>query len=163
HPIVDTKARGWYSGDSHVHDLHQGFGLTHEAFFRQLVAEDINITHALIHMDGTRIMGRWEDLTGVPSPLSTRHHILQYPAEFRGALGHIGMIGINEFVLPFTTASGGNTPYGQFSLDNPYLEGARAQGGLGGFMHPYTSAPKTPQAAAATLIALDAALGLGDY
>jgi hypothetical protein len=30
-------------------------------------------------------------------------------------------------------------------------------------MHPYTSAPRTPQNAAATLIALDAALGLGDY
>jgi TolB protein len=57
----------------------------------------------------------------------------------------------------------GGTAYGQHSLDNPYLEGARAQGGLAGFMHPYTSAPRTPQNAAATLIALDTALGLGDY
>ena len=38
--LADLPARGWYSGDGHVHDLHQGFGLTHEAFFRQLVAED---------------------------------------------------------------------------------------------------------------------------
>jgi hypothetical protein len=30
-------------------------------------------------------------------------------------------------------------------------------------MHPYTSAPRTPANAAATLIALDLALGLGDY
>ena len=57
--LVDLPARGWYSGDSHVHDLHQGFGQTHESFFRQLVAEDLNVTHALIHMDGTRLMGRW--------------------------------------------------------------------------------------------------------
>ena len=57
--LTDLPSRGWYSGDSHVHDLHQGFGLTHEAFFRQLVAEDLNVTHALIHMDGTRLMGRW--------------------------------------------------------------------------------------------------------
>ena len=160
--LVDLAARGWFSGDSHVHDLHQGFGLTHEALFLQLQAEDINVTHALIHMDGTRIMGRWSDLTGKPSPLSTPRHILEYGEEFRGALGHIGMIGIHEFVLPFDSGAGG-TPYGQHSLDNPYLEGARAQGGLAGFMHPYTSAPRTPQNAAATLIALDAALGLGDY
>jgi hypothetical protein len=160
--LVDLASRGWYSGDSHVHDLHQGFGLTHEAFFRQLVAEDINVTHALIHMDGTRLMGRWEDLTGRPSPLSTSSHILQYAQEFRGSLGHIGMIGLREFILPFVGGAGG-TAYSQPSLDTPYLEGVRAQGGLGGFMHPYTSAPRTPAAAAATLIALDLALGLGDY
>jgi Tol biopolymer transport system component len=160
--LIDLPARGWYSGDSHVHDLHQGFGLTHEALFLQLVAEDLNVTHALVHMDGTRIMGRWSDLTGKPSPLSTPTHILEYGEEFRGALGHIGMIGIHEFVLPFDSGAGG-TAYGQHSLDTPYLEGARAQGGLAGFMHPYTSAPRTPQNAAATLIPLDAALGLGDY
>jgi dipeptidyl aminopeptidase/acylaminoacyl peptidase len=57
--LVALPARGWYSGDSHVHDLHQGFGQSHESFFRQLIAEDINVTHALIHMDGTRLMGRW--------------------------------------------------------------------------------------------------------
>jgi TolB protein len=160
--LVDLTARGWYSGDSHVHDLHQGFGQTHESFFRQLVAEDLNVTHALVHMDGTRLMGRWADLTGEPHRLSTRTHILQYGQEFRGGLGHIGMIGTREFILPFTAGAGG-TSYGQPSLEDIYLEGARAQGGIAGFMHPYTSAPRTPANAAATLIALDVALGLGDY
>ena len=51
------------------------------------------------------------------------------------------MIGIREFILPFTAGAGG-TAYAQPSLENIYLEGARAQGGLAGFMHPYTSAPK---------------------
>ncbi len=160
--LVDLPARGWYSGDSHVHDLHQGYGLTHEAFFRQLVAEDLNVTHALIHMDGTRLMGRWSDLTGKPSPLSTASHILQYAEEFRGGLGHIGMIGIREFILPLVAGANG-TAYAQPSLENIYLEGARAQGGIAGFMHPYQSAPRTPANAAATLIAVDLALGLGDY
>ena len=160
--LIDLPARGWYSGDSHVHDLHQGTGLTHEAFFRQLVAEDLNVTHALIHMDGTRLMGRWSDLTGKPHPLSTRQHILQYAQEYRGSLGHIGMIGLSEFILPFVGGAGG-TAYAQPSLEHIYLDGARKQGGLAGFMHPYQSAPKTPQQAASTLIAVDLALGLGDY
>ena len=160
--LADLPARGWYSGDSHVHDLHQGFGQTHESFFRQLVAEDINVTHALIHMDGTRLMGRWNDLTGRPSPLSTASHILQYGQEYRGSLGHIGMIGLREFILPFVGGAGG-TAYAQPSLEHLYLEGARAQGGLAGFMHPYQGAPRTPQNAASTLIAVDVALGLGDY
>ena len=160
--LADLPARGWYSGDSHVHDLHQGFGQTHESFFRQLVAEDLNVTHALIHMDGTRLMGRWGDLTGRPSPLSTPAHILQYGQEFRGGLGHIGMIGLREFILPFVAGAGG-TAYAQPSLEQIYLEGARAQGGIAGFMHPYQSAPRTPANAASTLIAVDLALGLGDY
>ena len=160
--LADLPARGWYSGDTHVHDLHQGFGLSHEAFFLQLAAEDLHVTNALIHMDGTRLMGRWSDLTGAPHPLSTATHILQYGQEFRGGLGHIGMIGVREFTLPFIGGQGG-TAYAQPSLDNPYLEAARAQGGLGGFMHPYMSSARTPAGAASTLIAMDVALGLGDF
>jgi TolB protein len=160
--LRDLPARGWYSGDTHVHDLHQGFGLSHDAFFLQLAAEDLHVTNALIHMDGTRLMGRWSDLTGKPHPLSTATHILQYGQEFRGGLGHIGMIGVREFTLPFIGGQAG-TAYTQPALDHPYLEGARAQGGLGGFMHPYIASPNTPAAAASTLIAMDVALGLGDF
>jgi len=160
--LADLPARGWYSGDTHVHDLHQGFGLSHEAFFNQLLAEDLHVTNALIHMDGTRLMGRWSDLTGKPHPLSTRTHILQYGEEFRGGLGHIGMVGTREFILPLVAGQGGS-PYGQPALENPYLAGARQQGGLAGFMHPYTSVPRQPSTAASTLIALDVALGLGDF
>ncbi|HUF26756.1 MAG TPA: CehA/McbA family metallohydrolase [Gemmatimonadaceae bacterium] len=160
--LADLPSGGWYSGDTHLHDLHQGFGLSHEAFFLQLVAEDLHVGNALIHMDGTRLMGRWSDLTGAPHPLSTPSHIVQYGQEFRGGLGHIGMIGVREFTLPFIGGQRG-TAYAQPSLDHAYLTGARAQGGLGGFMHPYQAPPRTPDMAASTLIALDVALGLGDF
>jgi TolB protein len=161
--LVDLPARGWYSGDTHVHDLHQGnFGLTHRTFFDQLLAEDLHVTNALIHMDGTRLMGRWADLTGKPHPLSTATHILQYGEEYRGSLGHIGMIGIREYVLPFTGGSG-NTAYAQPTLDFAYLDGARAQGGLAGFMHPFNSRVDQPAEASGSLIPLDVALGKGDF
>jgi hypothetical protein len=152
--LIDLPARGWYSGDTHEHDLHQGFGLTHDAFFGQLLAEDLHVTNALIHMDGTRLMGRWTDLIGKPHPLSTRTHILQYGQEFRGGLGHVGMIGTGEFILPFVAGQPG-TPYAQHTLDNAYFAAAHAQGGLAGYMHPYLTPPHTPAAAASTLIAVD--------
>src|SRR5688500_7607912 len=130
--MIDLPARGWYSGDTHVHDLHQGnFGLTHRTMFDQVLAEDLHVANTLIHMDGTRLMGRWADLTGKPHPLSTATHIMQYGEEFRGGLGHIGMIGIKQYVLPFTSGAG-NTSYAQHTLDFAYLDGARAQGGLAG-------------------------------
>lgn len=160
--MVDLPALGWYSGDTHAHDLHQGFGLSHEAFFAQLVAEDLHVTHALIHMDGTRLMGRWEDLTGEPHPLSTATHILQYGQEFRGGLGHIGMIGIRHYILPFIGGQAG-TAYDEPVLDLRYLREARRQGGLAGYMHPYLTQPEDPRRASSTMIALDVALGLGDF
>ena len=161
--LIDLPARGWYSGDTHIHDLHQGeFGLSHDWFFRELVAADLHVTNALVHMDGTRLMGRWTDLTGKPSPLSTPSYILQYGEEFRGSLGHIGMLGIRRFVLPLTAGSQ-DTPYAQPTLEAPYLAGARQQGGLAGFPHPYLGSVETPAGVGATLIPVEAALGLGDY
>jgi TolB protein len=161
--MIDLPARGWYSGDTHVHDLHQGnFGLTHRTMFDQVLAEDLHVANTLIHMDGTRLMGRWEDLTGKPHPLSTPTHILQYGEEFRGGLGHIGMIGIQRYILPFTSGSG-NTAYAQHALDFAYLDGARAQGGLAGFMHPYLNRVRDPADGAGSLIPVDVALGKGDF
>jgi Tol biopolymer transport system component len=159
----DLRADGWYSGDTHAHDRHQGrFGLSHRTLFDQSLAEDLHVSHVLIHMDGTRLMGRWADLTGEPHPLSTPAHILQFAEEFRGSFGHIGMLGIRRFILPLTGGVGG-TAYAQPSSDTPYIEGARAQGGLAGFMHPYVSAPESPAGWSGSLIPVDVALGHGDF
>ncbi|HKW01720.1 MAG TPA: CehA/McbA family metallohydrolase [Vicinamibacterales bacterium] len=166
--LVDAPAMGWYGGDTHAHDLHQGrFGLTHKTLFDESLAEDLHLTNVLIHMDGTRIMGRWADLTGKPDPLSTPTHIMQFAEEFRGSLGHIGMIGIKTYVLPLTGGEN-NTAYAQVASDVPYLDGARAQGGLAGYMHPYTRASQNPAAPNpaqwdGSLIPVDVALGKGDF
>jgi hypothetical protein len=161
--LIDLPALGWHSGDTHIHDLHQGrFGLTHEAFFHQLTAEDLHVTHALIHMDGSRLMGRWEDLTGRPHPLSTADYILQYGEEFRGSLGHIGLLGVGEYFLPFTAGVGG-TAYAAPAPDWIYIDAARAQGGIGGFVHPYLNRVARPDSAANSLIPVDIALGRGDF
>ncbi|HEX6966485.1 MAG TPA: CehA/McbA family metallohydrolase [Gemmatimonadaceae bacterium] len=161
--LADLPAQGWYSGDTHVHDLHQGrFGLSHEDFFNELRAEDLHVTNALIHMDGTRLMGRWSDLTGKPSPLSTPQYILQYGEEFRGSLGHISILGIHKFILPFT-AGVPHTAYAQPELDARYIDEAHAQGGIAGFPHPYITPTTRPEQVASTLIPVDVALGKGDY
>jgi hypothetical protein len=161
--IVDMPSLGWHSGDTHAHDLHQGrFGLTHRTLFDQSLAEDLHVSNILIHMDGTRLMGRWADLTGEPSPLSTPTHWMQFSEEFRGSLGHIGMLGLRQYILPLTGGAN-NTPYEQAASDTPYLDGARAQGGIAGFMHPYTSASPNPSGWAGSLIPVDIALGKGDF
>ena len=161
--LVDAPARGWYAGDTHVHDLHQGrYGLTHADFFNDLVSEDLKVSIALIHMDGTRLMGRWDDLTGHPHPLSTNEHILQYAQEFRGSFGHVGLAGIREFITPLVGGAGG-TAFSADVLNADYLLAAREQGGTGGFMHPFTGSVATPEAVGASEIPVDVALGAGDF
>ena len=161
--LVDAGSMGWHGGDTHVHDLHQGRrGLTHEAFFGDLVAEDLGVSIALIHMDGTRLMGRWNDLTGRPHPLSTDEHVLQYAQEFRGSFGHVGLAGVSEFVTPLVGGAGG-TPFAADLLNADYLEAGRAQGATVGYMHPFTAAVAYPEAAANSEIPVDVALEAGDF
>jgi hypothetical protein len=161
--MTDMPERGWYSGDTHAHDLHQGrFGLSHSWLFGQSLAEDLHVTNVLIHMDGTRLMGRWQDLTGEPIRESTSSHILQFAQEFRGSLGHLGLLGIQQFTLPLIGGAN-NTPFSQIASDLPYLDHARAQGGIGGFMHPFINRNDTPAGWAGTLIPVDVALGRGDF
>jgi TolB protein len=161
--LVDMPAQGWYSGDNHIHDLHQGrYGLTHEDLVRQLQAEDIHVTNALIHMDGTKLMGRWGDLTGRPHPLSTRDYILFYGEEFRGNHGHVGLLGIKKFILPLIAGVEG-TVYNADRLEGWYIDEARKQGGIGGFVHPYSSRVVNPSDAASSELAVEAALGKGDF
>ena len=161
--LIDAPVQRWYSGDTHTHDLHDGrFGLTHERYFEMLLAEDLHVTNDLIHMDGTHWMGRPEDLTGKPYPLSTATHILQYGEEFRGSLGHIGLIGIQEFAMP-PVAGTANTVYANYVPNFSYVDAAHAQGGLAGYMHPYTRRVVQPEDGANSEIALDVALGKGDF
>ena len=161
--LVDAPAAGWYGGDTHVHDLHQGrYGLSHQDFFDALVSEDLHVSVALIHMDGTRLMGRWDDLTGHPHPLSNDDHILLYAQEFRGAFGHVGLAGIEEFITPLIGGAA-NTPFAADRLNVDYLETARARGGTVGFMHPFSGFVDSPEVVGGSEIPVDAALGAADF
>lgn len=161
--LVDMPAQGWYSGDTHIHDLHQGrYGLTHRDLVRQLVAEDIRVANSLIHMDGTKLMGRWSDLTGALHPLSTPDYLLRYGEEYRGARGHVGLVGIKHYILPFIGGVPG-TVHSAERFEGAYIEAARKQGGIGGFLHPYNVRAKQPKDSANSEIPIAAALGQGDF
>jgi WD40 repeat protein len=154
---------GWYSSDTHTHDLHEGrFGLTQEMFFRQLEADDVRLTNALIHMDGTKLMGRWDDLTGEPYRLSDENRILYYTQEFRGSYGHVALLGLQRFIMPLIGGARG-TPYAPDVLKLEHIDAAREQGGIAGFVHPYNGPVDSPRGAAAADIPVHVALGRGDF
>lgn len=154
---------GWYSSDMHTHDLHEGrFGLTPEMFFRQLEADDVRVANALIHMDGTKIMGRLNDLTGEPYEMSTEDRILHYTQEFRGSYGHVALLGLQRFIMPLIGGARG-TPYAPDVLKLAHIDATYDQGGIAGFVHPYNGPVDTPQRAATADIPVHVALGRGDF
>ncbi len=161
--IAEPRDDGWVSGDMHVHDLHEGrWGLDHDLFFLQLAADNVNIANALIHMDGSKLMGRWSDLTGEPHPFSNNETLLQYSQEFRGSFGHVALIGVHEFVMPLIGGAA-NTPYAADVLKLRYFDAAREQGAIAGYVHPYNQAVQTPADAGSSDIPLHVALGEGDF
>ncbi len=161
--IANPQGSGWFSGDMHVHDLHEGrFGLTHEDFFKQLSADGLGVANALIHMDGTKLMGRWSDLTGAPSPLSNEKTILRYSQEYRGYFGHFALIGLNTFQMPLI----GGVPFTPFAPDIlgiGHIDGARSQGALAGFVHPFNQSTETPEDVGKRDLPVLAALGKSDF
>ena len=164
--LSEPGLSGWVAGDTHVHDLHEGrYGLTQEEFFEQVRADDLHVTNDLIHMDGTKIMGRWSDLTGEDYVGSTDDYILRYTQEFRGSYGHVGLLGVPEFIMPLIGGTRGS-PYPQDGLKLTYLDSIVALGGIGGFMHPYTPGAgdvRSPEGAAQSDIPIHVLLGRGDF
>ncbi len=164
--LSDPRRSDWVSGDTHVHDLHEGrWGLTQQEFFDQLRADDLHVTNDLIHMDGTKIMGRWSDLTGQDYSGSTDDTILRYSQEFRGSFGHVALLGVEDFIMPLIGGTRGS-PYPADGLNLTYLDAINALGGIGGFLHPYTgnsASVGTPEGAAQSDIPIHAILGRGDF
>ncbi|MBA3887522.1 MAG: CehA/McbA family metallohydrolase [Acidobacteria bacterium] len=161
--LADPPASGWYSGDTHVHDTHAGrWGLTTEHVMTQVQAEDLRMTNILVHMDDTRVMGNWSDVIGRPHPVSTSDYVLYHGEEFRGSLGHVGLLGIKELILPVL---GGvpTTAYASDVLSIPQLDEARRQGGIVGFLHPFYRDVSEPGIAATSEFPLLAALGKLDF
>ena len=164
--LTNPLASRWVSGDTHVHDLHEGrYALSQEEFFDQLRADDLHVANDLIHMDGTKLMGRWSDLTGSDYPGSGDGYILRYSQEYRGSFGHVGLLGVDEFIMPLIGGTPAS-PYPSDGLKLMYLDSIRALGGIGGFMHPYTlnsGDVTTPAGAAQSDIPVHTLLGRGDF
>ncbi len=157
--IVDPAARGWYSGDIHIHPnlVHKTMAqlVNPEDIRLQVQAEDLNVANLLIcNSQGTVVYDR-QRFTGAPHPLSTPNHILYWNEEFRPWLyGHMALLNLKKFVEP---------PYSGFpNSPNPFdyppntSVARRAQReGVGVFyVHPGSKTARS--------LAVDAALGTID-
>lgn len=161
---------GWYSGDTHVHDLHSGiYPITAADMATAAAAENLNVTNLLVHIDGTKYQGEPRNMTGRDDPNSTDDHILRYSEEYRSSLGHISLLGVGELLYPMASAVRGTS----LALPWPPLfqmaERARQVGAVIGLPHPYypdmasESLAGVRNGRGATEIPVDVALGAADF
>ena len=139
--VFDMKARGYYSGDTHVHFL------STQASHLEAAAEDLNVVNLLASQWG-RLFTNWCDFTGGLAPTSTAEHQIWVSQENRQhVLGHISLLGLKNQVAPMCTGGpqedwvGGEIQ----TLMADWAEECRRQGGL--VVIPHMPAPNFENAA----------------
>jgi TolB protein len=165
--LADLPARGWYSGDLHVHMNYGGtYHNTPRRLAAQARAEDLHVVENLI----VNKEGRFPDIdyfTGAPDPVSTASTLIVHDQEYHTSYwGHAGLLGLRRnIVLPGYSAYTNTAAASLFPTNATIMDLAHEQGGITGYVHPFdvypdpgdTTKPLTNE------LPVDVALGKVDY
>ncbi|MBS0263502.1 MAG: CehA/McbA family metallohydrolase [Planctomycetes bacterium] len=168
-PWIDMAARGWYSGDSHVH-LHTGgpIEVTTADALVAARAEGLNFTNLCVSNNVGDDLRDVNLITGQPAPVTTDRHIVVFGEEMRSMIyGHMQFFGIRKLVEPQYTGFDNTPNHLDFPANHSMAAEAVRQGGVVTYGHPlFTGQPfpfeddlKKPNGAAREL-PIDAILGV---
>ena len=165
--VDNLPARGWWSGDVHVHMNYGGAYRNtpaHLAF--QARAEDLHVVENLIVNKEQRIPDIAYFRTDA-DPVSTPTFLLRHAQEFHTSVwGHLGLLGLRSHYLLPEYAGYPNTAASSLALTNAIVADlAHAQGALVGYVHPFDTKPDPADTTAPLFYELpvDVALGKVDY
>jgi hypothetical protein len=163
--IADLSAEGWQSGDLHVHMNYGGaYRSDPERLAFQARAEDLRLVENLIVNKEQRIPDAvWFD----GSPDRFGDVVINHGQEFHTSFwGHLGLLGLREHLLLPDYAAYPNTAAASLHPTNTaILDLARAQGALGGYVHPFDTEPDPGDSGTPLTngLPVDVALGRLDY
>jgi Tol biopolymer transport system component len=166
--LDDPPSRGWWSGDLHVHMNYGGaYRNTPEHLVFQARAEDLHVVEGLIVNKEQRFPDLPYFRHGLPEPASEPGTLLVFGQEFHTSYwGHLGLLGLKDHVLIPGYAAYAYTPArSPYPTNATILELAHAQGGLGGYVHPFDDYPDPAKrdTPLTNELPVDVALGLVDY
>ncbi len=164
--LVDLPARGWYSGDMHVHMNYGGaYRATPARLLQQAAAEDLHVIENLIVNKEQRMPDiGW--FTGKVDPVSTRDRIIFHSQEYHTSFwGHTALLGLRDHILVPGYAAYANTPVRSlFPQNTAIFDLAHAQGAITGYVHPFDAVPDPAKDETLTNeLPVSAALGKVDY
>ena len=165
--LADLPARGWWSGDLHVHMNYGGsYRNTPAHLVFQARAEDLHVVENLIVNKEQRIPDIAYFRPG-RDPASTPAYQLFHAQEFHtGFWDHAGVLALREHYLLPDYAGSASTPLASIYPPNAVVADlAHAQGGLFGYVHPYDSRPNPfdTTLGLSSELPVDVALGKVDY
>lgn len=165
--LDNLPARGWWSGDVHVHMNYGGAYRNtppHLAF--QARAEDLHVIENLIVNKEQRIPDIGYFRTDA-DPVSTPTFLLMHAQEFHTSVwGHLGLLALNSHYLLPEYAGYPNTAAASLALTNARVADlAHAEGALVGYVHPFDTQPDPADTTAPLWYELpvDVALAKVDY
>jgi hypothetical protein len=164
--LADLAARGWWSGDLHVHLNYGGHYRSTPARLRAMAeAEDLHVVENLIVNKEGRVP---EAMRAVGlDPVSSRTTLIVNDQEYHTSFwGHTGLLGLQRHVILPGYAAYAHTAAASLAPTNlSVFEQARTQGGVAGYVHPFDEFPepsnqKTPLT---NELPVDVAHGRVDY
>jgi TolB protein len=167
--LVDLKAGGWRTGSNHVHMNYAGnLHNTPENVFMMAAAEDLDVIGLQIANKDNRILDYQHFVPGkAHHPLSTAERIMHIGQEYRPPFyGHISLFNLQQHLIsPFVTGYEGTGVESLYPSNTDVLRYARAQGGIGAYVHPYGGSrdPLETNLGTAKSLPVDVALGAVSY
>jgi len=166
--IADLRARGFVSGDLHVHMNYGGaYRNDTRGLAFQMRAEDLGVVENLIVNKEQRVPDVQLFDHGRADPASDPDLLIVHGQEYHTShWGHTALLGLDDHVLLPAYAAYVNTPAASLFPDNAaILDLAHAQQAVTGYVHPYDTYPdpadrKSPLTHA---LPVDVALGKVDY
>lgn len=133
--LANLQARGWYSGDTHVHSETFGtLAMTPQLLLQEAESEDLHVINNLIHNQETRILGI-QLFKGKLDAASRSGRLLYTNQEYRESFpGHLALLNLKAVVFPSYV---GSTRVNAYPALSQVLDAAHAQGAVGGFVHPF--------------------------
>ncbi|MCC6589140.1 MAG: CehA/McbA family metallohydrolase [Bryobacterales bacterium] len=162
---VDMPARGWYSGDAHIHanytaPHHQV--ITPEDVLTYALAEDLHIPNMMVANSSDAFLHDEALFEGKPHKLSRDRHILYWNEEMRngGLYGHMCLFGLKKLAEPLFTGFKGTLYEDDYPANYVQAKRAQDQGGAVTYAHP-GYAP-TFEGASCRELPVDLAMGVID-
>ena len=165
--LANLPARGWWSGDLHVHMNYGGaYRNTPEHLAFQSRAEDLHVVENLIVNKEQRIPDIAYFRTD-PDPASTPDLLLVHDQEYHTSYwGHTGLLGLRDhYLLPEYVGYPNTAAASLYPMNADVADLAHAQGALFGYVHPFDTQPDPADTTERLTYELpvDAALGKVDY
>src|SRR2546425_3468034 len=165
--LANLPARGWWSGDLHVHMNYRGADRNTPSHLAvQARAEDLHVVEKLIVNKEQRIPDIAYFRTD-PDPVSTPGFLLLHDQEYHTSYwGHTGLLGLSDhYVLPEYVGYPNTAAASLYPMNADVADLAHAQGALFGYVHPFDTKPDPTDTTERLTYELpvDAALGKLDY